>query len=71
MRQVRRYLLRDFQIDMQDDNIKLNLNGEIDAIARVPVGPFHFRPHIRTKGINVDADIFFKDFGLSIDEKKI
>lgn len=69
MRQVRRYLLHDFQIDMQDDNIKLNLNGEIDATARVPVGPFHFRPHIRTKGINVDADIFFKDFGLSIDEK--
>lgn len=69
IRQIKRYLLYDFQIDVRDDNINLNLNAEIDISARVPIGPFHFRPHVRTNDINADAEVFIKDFGLSRDDK--
>lgn len=68
---INKYYFHDFQINLDNDDIKFNMEGVLDANARKKILGIPFHPHVKTSGITASAAAIFKDFGLSTSDNNV
>ncbi len=69
IKRIDKYYFYNWKIDLNDDDLKFNMDGTLNAQAEYDWRSITFHPYGKTNGISAVANAFFKDFGLSDDGK--
>lgn len=65
---INKYYFENWNIDLNDNDLKFDMNGILDADARKKILGIPFHPHVKSNSINASANAFFKNFEFTNDK---